>query len=53
MFREALKCLMDRKLIRSINQVSNSFIPTDEFQGKKDGYVFKADDLGLGYYIDK
>lgn len=35
------------------NQVSNSFIPTDEFQGKKDGYIFKADDLGLGYYIDK
>ena len=35
------------------NQVPNSFIPTGEFQGKKDGYVFKADDLGLGYYVDK
>ena len=35
------------------NQVSTSFIQTDKFQGKKDGYVFKADNLGLGYYIDK
>ena len=36
-----------------IVEPEQSFIQTDKFQGKKDGYVFKADDLGVGYYVDK
>jgi len=28
------------------------FIPSSEFNGKKDNYVFKKGDDGLGYYID-
>lgn len=35
------------------NEVSTNFIPANGFQGKKDGYVFKADNLGVGYYVDK
>jgi len=29
------------------------FYPSDKFDGKIDGYVFKMGDNGLGYYIDK
>ena len=29
------------------------FYPSDKFDGKMDGYVFKMGDKGLGYYIDK
>ena len=29
-----------------------SFMPSSSFQGGKDGYVFKNDNLGLGYYKD-
>ena len=36
-----------------IVESNQMFIPTDNFQGKKDGYVFKSDNLGLGYYLDK
>lgn len=32
---------------------SPRFIPSDSFIGSKRGYVFKMDDLGLGYYKDK
>ena len=28
------------------------FIPCSQFQGSRNGYVFKMDDLGLGYYLD-
>ena len=35
------------------NEISTNFIPVDNFQGKKDGYVFKSDNLGVGYYVDK
>ena len=29
------------------------FEGSDSFKGKKPGYVFKKDDKGLGYYLDK
>ena len=29
------------------------FYPSDKFDGKMDGYVFKMGDNGLGYYIDQ
>lgn len=29
------------------------FILSDSFKGSKPGYVFKNDELGLGYYLDK
>ena len=29
------------------------FEGSDSFKGKKPGYVFKKDDEGLGYYLDK
>lgn len=31
---------------------SKKFIKSDNFAGKKEGYVFKKDSLGLGYYLD-
>ena len=33
--------------------IQESFISSDKFVGRKDGYVFKNDRQGLGYYIDK
>jgi len=33
--------------------IQESFISSNEFVGGKDGYVFKNDRQGLGYYIDK
>lgn len=35
------------------NNIHESFISSDTFIGRKDGYVFKNDTQGLGYYIDK
>ena len=29
------------------------FEASDSFKGKRDGYVFKKDEQGLGYYLDK
>ena len=29
-----------------------TFIEADKFLGSKDGYVFKMDSQGLGYYLD-
>ena len=29
------------------------FIPSDKFAGAKNGYVFKMDQHGLGYYLDR
>ena len=29
-----------------------AFIPADNFQGSRPGYVYKMDAKGLGYYID-
>jgi hypothetical protein len=30
-----------------------TFISSEGFEGAKNGYVFKNDNKGLGYYIDK
>ena len=30
-----------------------TFIVADKFSGSKEGYVFKMDSQGLGYYLDK
>ena len=30
-----------------------TFIEADKFSGSKEGYVFKLDSQGLGYYLDK
>ena len=42
---------------RDNKQVSVKEIPTfieaDKFSGSKEGYVFKMDSQGLGYYLDK
>lgn len=35
------------------NKELPNFFPSKYFQGKKDGYVFKTDQNGLGYYLDK
>jgi len=32
--------------------IIENFIPSNSFQGSKQGYVFKTGDDGLGYYID-
>ena len=30
-----------------------TFIEANKFSGSKEGYVFKMDSQGLGYYLDK
>ena len=35
------------------NNMGDTFIQSERFEGKKDGYVFKSDSLGTGYYLDK
>ena len=34
------------------NYQQEEFIPSDSFVGAKEGYVFKNDSNGLGYYLD-
>ena len=34
------------------NHQLEPFIPSDSFVGAKEGYVFKMDEKGLGYYLD-
>ena len=34
------------------NRQLEPFIPSDSFSGAKDGYIFKMDESGLGYYLD-
>ena len=34
------------------NYQQEEFIPSDSFVGAKEGYVFKNDSSGLGYYLD-
>ena len=44
---------LDQPIDQPVEQeIMDVFIPSDEFMGKKDGYVFKKDDEGLGYYLD-
>jgi hypothetical protein len=35
------------------NQEQPAFFPSTYFQGVRNGYVFKTDNNGLGYYLDK
>tara|TARA_Y100000817_G_C16846366_1_gene540187 strand:- start:758 stop:1054 length:297 start_codon:yes stop_codon:yes gene_type:complete len=37
----------------SNNDKHVEFEESDSFKGKKDGYVFKKGEKGLGYYLDK
>ena len=32
---------------------NKDFLPSGKFAGAKEGYVFKMDEQGLGYYLDK
>jgi hypothetical protein len=34
------------------NYQQEAFIPSESFIGTKEGYVFKNDSNGLGYYLD-
>ena len=34
------------------NYQQEAFIPSESFVGAKEGYVFKNDSNGLGYYLD-
>ena len=37
----------------SMSNNKKDFIPSKKFAGAKEGYVFKMDSQGLGYYLDK
>ena len=37
----------------SVEKVVESFIPSNTFIGAKKGYIFKNDNNGIGYYLDK
>ena len=34
------------------NHQLEQFITSESFVGAKEGYIFKMDDIGLGYYLD-
>jgi hypothetical protein len=34
------------------SSLSDKFIPSEQFDAAKEGYVFKNDKLGIGYYLD-
>ena len=34
-------------------EFNDEFIETDGFMGEKEGYIFKNDEKGTGYYLDK
>jgi hypothetical protein len=36
----------------NIQNKENIFVPSDKFNGKKEGFVFKNDSKGVGYYTD-
>ena len=36
-----------------VKKVVELFIPSDTFVGAKEGYIFKNDSNGIGYYLDK
>ena len=36
-----------------VSERQEPFISSDKFAGKKEGYVFKMDSEGLGYYLDR
>ena len=36
-----------------VEKVVESFIPSNTFVGAKKGYIFKNDNNGIGYYLDK
>ena len=36
-----------------VEKVVESFIPSNTFIGAKKGYIFKKDNDGIGYYLDK
>ena len=36
-----------------VEKVVESFIPSTTFIGAKEGYIFKNDSNGIGYYLDK
>ena len=37
----------------SEKEIVENFISSKEFSGKREGYIFKNDEQGLGYYLDK
>ena len=34
------------------NSSGEKFISSEQFDGKMEGYVFKNDEFGIGYYLD-
>ena len=34
------------------NYQQEAFIPSESFSGPKEGYIFKNDSNGIGYYLD-
>ena len=49
MQRDNKKELVEKQPIKK----GPTFIEADKFSGSKEGYVFKMDSQGLGYYLDK
>lgn len=45
--------MKSNKVVENLDNKEKDFIPSNKFSGAKDGYVFKMDSHGLGYYLDK
>ena len=48
-YKEGFK---NKQVNKSTKKVQLDFLPSDKFTGAKNGYIFKNDRKGLGYYID-
>ena len=43
----------DANKVLEFDKEKINFIQSDTFNGVKEGYVFKTNNLGTGYYLDK
>lgn len=44
--------MKSNKVVENLDNKEKDFIPSKKFAGAKEGYVFKMDSKGLGYYLD-
>ena len=47
------KATENKQAVEEVDPNAPSFIESASFKGRKNGYVFKRGDEGLGYYLDK
>jgi hypothetical protein len=51
-YRKHIALAISKPTQRVISEESEHFVASNEFSGKRSGYVFRTGDVGLGYYAD-